>query len=192
VSISIVGSIRRVRQEVLIAAFLFVAVIFTNLGPVLTRSHFTPHFEMLAVFWCGIIYHQWTQAPTRVIRDNKIVLALVAISLLIFFLIGERSFERTALTLCVACLVHIARNVSFGARITDYSGDMSYGIYIFAFPVQQMVVHMGSGRSWSWNLHFGFSLLITFLLAYASWHLVESRALRYKPGAAKLLKASEP
>lgn len=63
-------------------------------------------------------------------------------------------------------------------RFTGY-GDYSYGIYIYAFPVQQTVVYL-----WP-QIGIGLYLLIcgvaSFVLAALSWHLIEHRALAYKP-----------
>jgi peptidoglycan/LPS O-acetylase OafA/YrhL len=59
------------------------------------------------------------------------------------------------------------------------SGDYSYGVYIYAFPVQQTVVSL-----WP-NLAVGPYIVlvsaIVLVLAAASWHLVEAPALRLKP-----------
>jgi peptidoglycan/LPS O-acetylase OafA/YrhL len=56
-------------------------------------------------------------------------------------------------------------------------GDPSYGIYIYAFPIQQILVFY-------FKLDLvEFIILSTFLsiiIGYLSWHLVEKRALRYK------------
>lgn len=53
--------------------------------------------------------------------------------------------------------------------------DLSYGTYVFAFPVQQTVrYYTDSGSPWVIT---GLTLLIVLPLAAASWVLVESRAL---------------
>jgi len=54
-------------------------------------------------------------------------------------------------------------------------GDFSYGVYIFAFPVQQSLIVFQPGHGPAFNMTV--SGLVTFSLAYASWHLVEKRAL---------------
>jgi peptidoglycan/LPS O-acetylase OafA/YrhL len=79
--------------------------------------------------------------------------------------------------------------IVFGLKSTPYInnighkiGDLSYGIYIFGFPVQQTLLHYFKLNYM--QLMF-YSLLITFILAYFSWHFVEKRALRlkkFKPG----------
>jgi peptidoglycan/LPS O-acetylase OafA/YrhL len=58
-------------------------------------------------------------------------------------------------------------------------GDISYGIYLWAFPVQQVVIEVFGFVSPTLNvlLVVGF----TVVLALLSWHLIEKRALTFKP-----------
>lgn len=56
-------------------------------------------------------------------------------------------------------------------------GDYSYGVYIFAFPVQQSLIVFWPSHSAAVNI--AVSGVVTALLAFASWHLVEQRALSY-------------
>jgi peptidoglycan/LPS O-acetylase OafA/YrhL len=55
-------------------------------------------------------------------------------------------------------------------------GDLSYGTYIWAFPVQQTIAYiLGAAVTWYWMM--AAALPIVILLALASWHLVESPCL---------------
>ncbi|MDE2400455.1 MAG: acyltransferase [Burkholderiales bacterium] len=63
--------------------------------------------------------------------------------------------------------------VNFGKN-----GDFSYGIYIYAFPVQQFLASKFYGLEWWGNVLIGFP--ITLLLAMLSWHFVEKKSLRLK------------
>jgi peptidoglycan/LPS O-acetylase OafA/YrhL len=59
-------------------------------------------------------------------------------------------------------------------------GDLSYGVYLYAWAVQQLGV-LWMGKDTSVWLLMANSLAWSLALAYASWHLVEKRALRFKP-----------
>jgi peptidoglycan/LPS O-acetylase OafA/YrhL len=56
-------------------------------------------------------------------------------------------------------------------------------VYIFAFPVQQLVVYWSKFGPWPFSVCLGTSLFLTLGLAYLSWHWVEKPALRFKPTA---------
>lgn len=57
-------------------------------------------------------------------------------------------------------------------------GDYSYGLYIYAFPVQQgLVVLWPDIRPWQMGI---IAFIITFIFAFGSWHLIEKQALRLK------------
>jgi peptidoglycan/LPS O-acetylase OafA/YrhL len=55
-------------------------------------------------------------------------------------------------------------------------GDLSYGIFLYGFVVQQTVAHL---LPWSrhWYLNFAIALPLTVLVAAVSWHFVERPAL---------------
>ena len=59
-------------------------------------------------------------------------------------------------------------------------GDLSYGIYIYGWPVEQAVVWLLGGRAAWWQV-FLLALPTAAVLAFLSWHLVERPALRLKP-----------
>ncbi len=59
--------------------------------------------------------------------------------------------------------------------------DVSYGLYLYAFPVQQVIVQAAGGSMPPLQL-FAASLALTLVLATLSWFLVERPMLRLKPG----------
>ncbi|TWI54783.1 peptidoglycan/LPS O-acetylase OafA/YrhL [Pseudomonas duriflava] len=58
-------------------------------------------------------------------------------------------------------------------------GDYSYGIYIYAFPVQQTVAALLPGVG-PWAM-FALSFALTLPLAIFSWNVVEQHALNFRP-----------
>jgi peptidoglycan/LPS O-acetylase OafA/YrhL len=66
-------------------------------------------------------------------------------------------------------------------RMRGYNrlGDYSYGIYIYAFPIQGLVAWMFGTIGPGW--HILLAAIPTVLLSVASWHLVEKPALGLLP-----------
>jgi peptidoglycan/LPS O-acetylase OafA/YrhL len=61
-------------------------------------------------------------------------------------------------------------------------GDVSYGLYLYGFAVQQVVTAL-AGKAISPQLNAAIALVICIVCAWASWHLVEKRALARRPRA---------
>jgi peptidoglycan/LPS O-acetylase OafA/YrhL len=59
-------------------------------------------------------------------------------------------------------------------------GDLSYGLYIYGWPVQQTLLFLASGALVWWQL-FPLSLAAAAAIAGVSWHGIERPALRLKP-----------
>jgi peptidoglycan/LPS O-acetylase OafA/YrhL len=64
-------------------------------------------------------------------------------------------------------------------------GDLSYGLYIYGWPVEQSVVWL-LGRHAAWWQVFLIALPATAAIAFLSWHLVERPMLRLKPRARRV------
>jgi peptidoglycan/LPS O-acetylase OafA/YrhL len=66
--------------------------------------------------------------------------------------------------------------------------DYSYGIYIFAFPIQQTVVtFFSTGMTWWANVLLAYPIVLC--LAALSWHFVERPSLHYARGLEKRMVA---
>lgn len=58
--------------------------------------------------------------------------------------------------------------------------DYSYGIYIYAFPIQQAASQLGKRNDWTWLEVLTISLVFTIMFASLSWHFVEKPVLALK------------
>lgn len=78
-----------------------------------------------------------------------------------------------------AALAMAVMGIAFGPYLGNAGkfGDLSYGLYIWHFPVLQLLVLNGLFRPNPWNaLAIGMALAMS--MAFLSWHLVEKRFLK--------------
>ena len=124
-------------------------------------------------FWVGYVL-----AISRL--DEKLsATAIVVLLIAWFLLLPVRNWFIGFSYLVLPCLL-----IFIGQLRSKYfqlinKHDYSYGLYIYAFPLQQLVAFYFPGISF-YNYNF-FTLLIAVLFAAASWHWVEKPALGLKP-----------
>jgi peptidoglycan/LPS O-acetylase OafA/YrhL len=76
----------------------------------------------------------------------------------------------------IGALGYAALTLALRAPALPLGADLSYGLYIYGWPVAQTLLHLYPGLA-PINLA-ALSLACTLPLAAASWHLVERPALR--------------
>jgi peptidoglycan/LPS O-acetylase OafA/YrhL len=130
--------------------------------------------ELLGCFFAGAALYAWRgRVPFSPALATGAVAALAAAALigglrLVFPLAG------TYLLLFVGCWRALPLQ-GFGRH-----GDFSYGLYVFAYPIQQAIVqHAGTGISIP--VFFALAFVSTLVLAILSWHLIEAPSLARKP-----------
>ena len=93
------------------------------------------------------------------------------------------SFDKTIFfVVYVACLAPLVLHLVYvpGGRIRAFNdwGDYSYGVYIYAFPVQQTLALLFPAMSL--GMMMGSSAVVSVAIAILSWKLIEERALGLK------------
>ncbi len=73
-------------------------------------------------------------------------------------------------------LIGISRT-RYISNIGKKLGDISYGVYIYAFIVQQALMYYFRLNTLGLMVS---SIIITYIFAYGSWHLVEKKMLKFK------------
>ncbi|HEX6915307.1 MAG TPA: acyltransferase [Chitinophagaceae bacterium] len=68
-----------------------------------------------------------------------------------------------------------------------HKADYSYGLYLYAFPVQQMVI-LVAGKGIPVVAHIVISTVIVLIFAALSWHFIENPALQKKAALSALFK----
>jgi peptidoglycan/LPS O-acetylase OafA/YrhL len=128
--------------------------------------------ELALLFGLGSLAYVWR---------STLPLSLAAtVAAILFYAWNPLGFGRgpvATLILCYLVLV-LAYHPWLKWRAFNRIGDYSYGLYVFAFPVQQTIVFRMP--SLTPGELFAFSFLATLVLAVASWHVLEKPALRLR------------
>lgn len=138
-------------------------------------TNLTDALDVSVYFLIGAVYSFWNLSKFR--RPLLSIILLLFPSLFNYdTLIGE---------LCLLFFLPFAvisigsMHFVFAERVVSKQ-DLSYGLYLYGFLVQQTLAaifrnQLGPG------LNCLLALMVSGVLAYISWHLVEKRALAYKP-----------
>lgn len=130
--------------------------------------------DFTALFLAGALIHQW-KVPLRI--DWAWVCLAIAFAAMLFG--GYKTAQRIVVPYIVLTL---AQGVAWKMPSPIKLGDLSYGIYIYAWPVTQLAVVVLPQPTW-----FAAGVIatpITLVLAWLSWHAIEKRALAFKRTAA--------
>jgi len=127
-------------------------------------------------FFIGALY-----ATLRLERILDLGIAVVLIGFAALFQPSNYWLQQVLLmtVLPYAVLAFSTTATPFVCRAGRF-GDPSYGIYLYGFPVQQMLFHVG-GEAMGPLENTAWAVPIVIALAYLSWYVVEKRALSFKP-----------
>jgi peptidoglycan/LPS O-acetylase OafA/YrhL len=131
---------------------------------------------LLAFFAVGMILYQ--QRATRIFDGRVAALALIGLVLSV----PLRQFIPLFPLFGCYLALWLALNPHLPVIPAARFGDLSYGLYIYGWPVEEAVIWGFGGRAAWWQV-FGLAVPLTTVLAFLSWHLIERPALRLKPGA---------
>lgn len=155
------------RRHLFLAGLVaLLAVDLTPIGRTLTIVPLALSFAagMAMFLWRDRLYLSWP-------------LALAAIAGGLVLPVGGVAQTVTQLAFAYAVVVAAILVPASWKRATARLPDYSYGIYIYAFPVQQAVVALGIGLTPATNI--AWSVVVVFPLAALSWHFVEHPALKW-------------
>lgn len=167
IGVLILGITGLLRKEIILILFISTSILNSiGIGPVA--------IEMLLFFSAGMLFYTYR---------NKINLKLSVflISIIITFIcfVYYKPYFMPIITICITYIVMYLTYATKTKINGSKFGDLSYGTYIFAFPIQQMVTYYFGGTM-TWWVNFLISLPITLIFAAISWNLIEKNALKYK------------
>ena len=178
--VAVLGILGLLRRSVLLAAGgLLLLLCVTPLAPFAkasaggtTSGNLTLVIMLIATFVLGTLAYS--------VRSRLRLSWIVAVGLMVVWVATwDSGWVRATGVLAIAftILVFAFRTPAWLRRLTA-PGDVSYGIYVYAFPVQQSVAAI-------WHdidplLMFAIAFPVTYGLAFLSWRLIERPALAYK------------
>jgi len=110
-----------------------------------------------------------------IILSPYVLLALVVASALLY---GSAAYVLAFGAMFSYLTLLVAYHPRIRLPIADRHGDFSYGIYLYAYPVQQMLIaHLSPISAWQLLLP---SLVLTSIAAAGSWFLIEKPSLSLK------------
>lgn len=169
-ALGVTGVLRRRWTIPILFALSVVAVVLVEyLG---LASGYAPYYTRFAsMFAAGALLHRFRhRVPVHP--------ALLAVAAGLVVLSAPLPSYRLVAALPIAYLLIVGASMLKAPRLSIRT-DVSYGVYIYAFPVQQILVTAGAGALGV--ALFGLvALAITLPLALASWLLVEKPSLRLK------------
>ena len=131
---------------------------------------------MLSFFAMGMLLYK--------LRDTRIFDGRIAILALIGLIASAPLGQFILLFSVFGCYLalYLALNPRIPVIPAARFGDLSYGLYIYGWPSEQIVIWLLRGHAAWWQV-FVLATLLAAALAFLSWHLIEKRALRLKPGS---------
>ena len=157
-----------------ISLLLFLFLYFFIKNPIIFyATDFRAIFHFGIFFIIGALIQKFYLQPLFTLKATILSFVLIVF----FYLLNLPVLYSLWISLPVIVLYFGLQKGSF---ITKHfqKNDYSYGIYIYAFPIQQTMIFLFP--TLNFFVYFIISFLFTQLLAYFSWHIVEKKALKRK------------
>ncbi|AZQ82864.1 acyltransferase [Colwellia sp. Arc7-635] len=155
----------------LMGMIIYIANHFYTFLPI---SYFSSEdFRMYSLFFIGTacyIFKDYLVLSKRFFYTALFFLFISAIHSDLFFIVYNVTIFYV--------IFYIAYIPKGRIRKFNQYGDYSYGIYIYAWPVQQSIIALMPGINVLELCIYSFAL--TVLLSYLSWHCIEKKALKLK------------
>ncbi|MEC1524807.1 acyltransferase [Neobacillus niacini] len=166
--VATLGYFKLLKKEIIFLIFLSTLILsFTNI----TLGE--KYIEMFLYFSAGMVLYLYRDFVKLDMRIVNIFLFILFISI---FLGG---FEKAFGIFGSYLIMILAFSQKFKFPNFSKHGDFSYGIYIYAFPIQQLITY-SFGHTMNPILNFLIAFPITLVFAVLSWRLIEKRALNFK------------
>lgn len=161
-----------------LAAFVLGQLTGLDRIPTLLRRFFdTPGKELCVDFVAGMI---WALLRTKFNRARRISSLVGVVSGIALLALWRTPLHATLSPILITILLAwLAETLPLANWEAWVGGDYSYGIYVYAYPIEQTLAFFGVAK-FGFVVFLAIASALTLALAWASWRYVESPALGWK------------
>jgi peptidoglycan/LPS O-acetylase OafA/YrhL len=153
-----------------------IALVGVGVAAVYFEKALTPFGDLgewawfVGFFASGMVLHFLRE---RLVFDGRYAL-LAAAALVVFVWLGH--FIMLFPLAGAYLVIWFARRHDRWLDYSKHLGDLSYGLYIYGWPAEQLVLYLSGGKALWWQVFVG-SLALALPAAWLSWHGIEKWAL---------------
>ncbi|WP_110931078.1 acyltransferase family protein [Paenibacillus bouchesdurhonensis] len=164
------------KRLVFLLFFISLSMLTLGIGKGITVYNMNVQFiiEFFACFSAGMVFYIFRDC---IPLDKYIALTCL---LLTFISIPFNDLPPELLIVSFSYLIfYFSFNSSINISKFSKFGDFSYGMYVYAFPVQQLVTYLHGGKMGHYE-NFIISFFVTLLCSIFSWHFIEKKCMKLK------------
>ncbi|WP_233265375.1 acyltransferase family protein [Leifsonia sp. AG29] len=141
-------------------------------------AHVVPSFQniynllFLGPFAFGMLFALF---PKKIPMDDRLAIGAILVGLATYAVGGWLAYGQYAFCYFLMWIAVRATKLNHWEKY----GDLSYGIYIFGWPVMTLVAYFGLQKA-GWLPYHLVVIVACHLLAFISWHLIEKPAMSLK------------
>lgn len=161
-------------------AVLYAFILLQGITPAVVSEQIVRGVPLLyslkyIIFFClGSFAYTW--------KEKIPVVGGAAILCLLLLFAGTEGWAKNVIF--YMCLPYLVLYAAIGAppvfeKVRQHIGDLSYGVYLFGYPIQQMIVAQAPHKIGALDLGLC-TLPLAFSMALISWHAIEKPALEWR------------
>jgi peptidoglycan/LPS O-acetylase OafA/YrhL len=174
--VAFLGALKILNKKVVLVAFIS-CLVFSFVEPVFNGNFLFgflfKYVSLFIYFGAGMLFYLFRN---EIKIDFRLALFSI-INIIIWTYLGYFDYAFPIFGTYLIFYISLQTKISFH-NFTKH-GDFSYGLYIFAFPIQQIVT-LSFDNQLTPIGNFLFSFPISLILSILSWHLIEKKALMLK------------
>jgi peptidoglycan/LPS O-acetylase OafA/YrhL len=173
--VAVLGVVKILRKEIVLIGFI--SLYFIPHIQFFKQFYFASSLsiELIKYFMAGMLFYLFRKHIP--LKKNLAIISTVMLVIGISFI--ESHFKLLFTVFGTYLIMYLAFLPTKKLNAFAKRGDLSYGIYIYTYPIQQML-YVGFGTLAIPSNIFTSAICITLIVSYLSWHLIEKPALNLK------------